>query len=226
MPLRATWILRQIGHLYQIEKQLRQAGAGPKLRAAQRASQAAPILARLHRVLNAWKTSGAHLPASSMGQAIDYALGQWDLLGRYLHDGRLEIDNNQVENAIRPTAVGKKFHTRSPFVPLSGGVRGPPNPTGQGDKGTSGMKFLAHGGGTDGVFDLVVVDFQTAVVEVAAEKVPLTQGVVDGLSHGAGRQVGAGGFPRVEHAVEPRKDGSGLAGTLGGAQLGAGAGLA
>ena len=43
-----------------------------------------------------------------MGQAIDYALGQWDLLGRYLHDGRLEIDNNQVENAIRPTAVGKK----------------------------------------------------------------------------------------------------------------------
>ena len=101
-------ILRQIGHLYQIEKQLRQAGAGPKLRAAQRASQAAPILARLHRVLHAWKTSGAHLPASSMGQAIDYALGQWDLLGRYLHDGRLEIDNNQVENAIRPTAVGKK----------------------------------------------------------------------------------------------------------------------
>jgi transposase len=108
VPLRATWILRQIGHLYQIEKQLRQAGAGPELRAAQRASQAAPILARLHRVLNAWKASGAHLPASSMGQAIDYALGQWDLLGRYLHDGRLEIDNNQVENAIRPTAVGKK----------------------------------------------------------------------------------------------------------------------
>ena len=56
-------------------------GAGPELRAAQRASQAAPILARLHRVLNAWKTSGTHLPASSMGQAIDYALGQWNLLG-------------------------------------------------------------------------------------------------------------------------------------------------
>ena len=86
--------------------------------------------------------------------------------------------------------------------------------------------FLAHGGGTDGVFDLVVVDFQTAVVEVAAEQIPLAQGVVDGLSHGAGRQVGAGGFPRVEHAVEPREDGSGLAGTVGGAQLGAGAGLA
>jgi hypothetical protein len=73
---------------------------------------------------------------------------------------------------------------------------------------------------------LVVVDFQTAVVEVAAEQIPLAQGVVDGLSHGAGRQVGAGGFPGVEHAVEPREDGSGLAGTLGGAQLRAGAGLA
>jgi hypothetical protein len=63
-----------------------------------------------------------------MGQAIDYAFGQWDLLGGYLHEGRLEIDTNQVEpersgdslpkaarrasaarqNAIRPTAVGKK----------------------------------------------------------------------------------------------------------------------
>lgn len=106
VPLRATWILRQIAHLYHLEQQLRDGCAGPKLRAAHRASQAAPILARLHRVLRAWKTSGDHLPASSMGQAIDYALGQWDLLGGYLHDGRLEIDNNQVENAIRPTAVG------------------------------------------------------------------------------------------------------------------------
>jgi transposase len=128
VPLRATWILRQIGHLYHLEQQLRDSGAGPELRAAHRASQAAPILARLHRVLHAWKTSGAHLPASSMGQAIDYAFGQWDLLGGYLHEGRLEIDTNQVEpersgdslpkaarrasaarqNAIRPTAVGKK----------------------------------------------------------------------------------------------------------------------
>jgi hypothetical protein len=66
--------------------------------------------------------------SSRPGQAMDHALGQWDLLGRYLHDGRLEIDNNQVEpersghslptaarrvsaarqNAIRPTALGKK----------------------------------------------------------------------------------------------------------------------
>jgi hypothetical protein len=43
-----------------------------------------------------------------MGKAISYALGQWDGLVVYLGDGRVEIDNNTVENAIRPTAVGKK----------------------------------------------------------------------------------------------------------------------
>ena len=107
-PLRATWILRQIGCLYRLEQKMREAGAGPNLREALRASQAVPIVARLHRALTALKNSGAHLPASSMGQAIDYALGQWELLVRYLKDGRVEIDNNLVENAIRPTAVGKK----------------------------------------------------------------------------------------------------------------------
>ena len=43
-----------------------------------------------------------------MGAAIDYALGQWPALSTYLSDGRVEIDNNLVENAIRPTAIGKK----------------------------------------------------------------------------------------------------------------------
>jgi len=107
-PLRATWILRQIAHLYHLERQMRESGVGPNLRAAHRASHSNLIVRRIHRVLSAWKTSGAHLPASSMGQAIDYTLGQWELLVRYLHDGRAEIDNNLVENAIRPTAVGKK----------------------------------------------------------------------------------------------------------------------
>ena len=47
-------------------------------------------------------------PQSPLGQAIDYALGQWITLEVYLRDGRIEIDNNLCENAIRPTAVGKK----------------------------------------------------------------------------------------------------------------------
>ena len=43
-----------------------------------------------------------------MGKAIDYTLTQWRMLTVYLEDGRVEIDNNPVENAIRPTAIGKK----------------------------------------------------------------------------------------------------------------------
>ena len=54
------------------------------------------------------KSSGRHLPQSLLGQALDYALGQWSTLTVYLADGRVEIDNNLVENAIRPTAIGKK----------------------------------------------------------------------------------------------------------------------
>jgi hypothetical protein len=48
------------------------------------------------------------LPQSFLGDAIDYALGQWPTLQVFLGDGRMEIDNNLVENAIRPTALGKK----------------------------------------------------------------------------------------------------------------------
>jgi transposase len=43
-----------------------------------------------------------------MGVAIAYTLNLWPLLGVYLDDGRVEIDQNLVENAIRPTALGKK----------------------------------------------------------------------------------------------------------------------
>jgi len=54
------------------------------------------------------KASGRQLPQSPLGSAMDYALGQWRTLEIYLADGRVEIDNNLVENAIRPTAIGKK----------------------------------------------------------------------------------------------------------------------
>jgi transposase len=107
-PQHAGFILRQIQHLYIIEKQLRETRAGPRLREAVRASQSRPIQARIHSLLVRLKLSKCHLPRSSMGQAIDYALAQWPMLSVYLGDGRIEIDNNLVENAIRPTAIGKK----------------------------------------------------------------------------------------------------------------------
>jgi transposase len=54
------------------------------------------------------KLSRRHLPQSAMGKAIDYTLTMWPVLLVHLEDGRIEIDNNPVENAIRPTTVGKK----------------------------------------------------------------------------------------------------------------------
>jgi len=43
-----------------------------------------------------------------LGQAIDYTLKRWDALTCFIADGDLEIDNNLIENAIRPSALGKK----------------------------------------------------------------------------------------------------------------------
>jgi len=107
-PRTAGWIIRQIAHLYRVEKTLRRKHAGPRLRAAVRAHQSRPLVTRLHRALTRLKLSRRHLPQSLLGQAIDYTLSQWPALCHYLQEGRIEIDNNLVENAIRPTAIGKK----------------------------------------------------------------------------------------------------------------------
>jgi transposase len=66
------------------------------------------VLRRLHRALVRLQDRHRFLPRSLMGKAITYALAQWSSLLLFLEDGRLEIDNNLVENAIRPTAIGKK----------------------------------------------------------------------------------------------------------------------
>jgi hypothetical protein len=107
-PRTAGWIMRQIQNLYQIEARLRERRAGPKLRLAMRASESRPIVDRIEKALIRLKSSKRYLPQSLLGGAMDYALGQWTALRVYLEDGRVEIDNNLVENAIRPTAVGKK----------------------------------------------------------------------------------------------------------------------
>jgi transposase len=105
-PRTAAWLLRQVGHLYQIERELRAKKAGPRLRAAERAAQSAMILRRIHTAMK--RIRPRHLPQSAMGRAITYALEQWPALERFVGDGQIEIDNNGVENAIRPSAIGKK----------------------------------------------------------------------------------------------------------------------
>ena len=105
---RAGWILRQIQLLYRIEKRLRESRAGPRLREAIRGSQSRMIFDRLWKAVHRFKKSRKHLPKSLMGRALDYALNHQAELGVYLENGLVEIDNNLVENAIRPTAIGKK----------------------------------------------------------------------------------------------------------------------
>jgi transposase len=107
-PRTAGWLLRQIQNLYRVEAKLREQKAGPRLRATVRAHQSRPIVQRFQRALIQLRSSRRHLPQSLLGSALDYALGQWPSLEVYLNDGRIEIDNNLVENAIRPTALGKK----------------------------------------------------------------------------------------------------------------------
>ena len=103
---RVAWIVRQIAHLYGVEKQLRETRAGPRLREARRVAEAMPVLKRLHKAME--RIASKVLPRSGFGGALAYALNHWETLIRYVEDGRLEIDNNLIENAIRPTALGKK----------------------------------------------------------------------------------------------------------------------
>lgn len=103
---RAAWYIGQIAHLYRIEKQLRAKKAGARLRQAVRASESRMILCRLKKALD--RLQPKVLPKSLLGTAVSYTLNLWDGLLGYVEHGEVEIDNNLIENAIRPTAIGKK----------------------------------------------------------------------------------------------------------------------
>ncbi len=103
---RAAWMLSQMQQLYQLERQAREGGLSHDERYRLRQEFAPPILT----AMKTWLDQQARevLPKSKIGQAIDYTLGQWPKLERYISDGRFEIDNNWIENVIRPVALGRK----------------------------------------------------------------------------------------------------------------------
>jgi transposase len=105
---RSGWIIRQIQLLYRIERRLQNCRAGPRLRQAVRNSESRPIINRIQKAIYRSKASQRHRPTSLMGEAMGYALGQWDQLKVFLDHGVVEIDNNLCENAVRPTAIGRK----------------------------------------------------------------------------------------------------------------------
>jgi len=102
----AAWFVYQIGLLYDVERALREQKAGPALRQAMREWQAQLILKRLRGAMELMRRKT--LPQGLLGQAIDYTLKRWEALTRFVDDGKLEIDNNLIENAIRPSALGKR----------------------------------------------------------------------------------------------------------------------
>lgn len=103
---RATHVLTSMQGLYAIERKAREEGYSYEQRKVLRQQEARPILDEL----KAWllKNRDQVLPKSSIGEAITYACNRWKYMERYLDDGKLEIDNNLVENAIRPVAIGRK----------------------------------------------------------------------------------------------------------------------
>lgn len=92
--------------LYDIEKQAREANLLPDARYQLRLNKAPPIIADFKCWLDRHLTKTSE--ASKIGKAIRYALNNWLALTSYLQAGHLEIDNNAVENRIRPFAVGRK----------------------------------------------------------------------------------------------------------------------
>ncbi len=100
----ARLMIGQIAKLYQVETRLRE---NPELDRRQvRQKESVPVLENIKATL--LRSRASHLPKSLTGKAIDYALARWEQLVIYTEHTELEIDNNLVENAIRPTAVGKK----------------------------------------------------------------------------------------------------------------------
>jgi len=96
--------LDRIGALYAVEAEI--GGRPPDERRRVRQARASPLLAALKSWLDA--TRARLSGKSELAGAMRYALSRWEALTRYADDGRLDIDNNAAERAIRPLALGRK----------------------------------------------------------------------------------------------------------------------
>lgn len=105
---RAKTVLEKTQLLYHVEEYARLEKYTPEQRFVFRKEHALPVMKDLKQYLTEELAKPDVFPKSPMGKAINYALNRWKYLERYLEDGRFEIDNNLVENAIRPVAIGRK----------------------------------------------------------------------------------------------------------------------
>ena len=105
-PKLAAHALGQIQALYALERTYREEGLSAEARAARRTAEARPLFEALRH----WVTEEfqRNLSTEAIGKALHYAHNELPQLEVYLSDGRVEIDNNLIENAIRPLALGRK----------------------------------------------------------------------------------------------------------------------
>jgi transposase len=100
----ATEALARIAAIYKVEAGIR--GHPPDARRQVRQEQSRPLVEALRVWLD---LQLARLPGRSrLAEAVRYALGRWTALGRFLDDGRIDLDTNPVERAIRPVSLGRK----------------------------------------------------------------------------------------------------------------------
>jgi transposase len=97
-------MVRRIDALYTIERENKT--RSPDERATERRERALPLLDQL--IERAYALQNQTLPSGKLGEALAYLTKQWTKLSRYVEDGRLEIDTNLAENAIRPFARGRR----------------------------------------------------------------------------------------------------------------------
>jgi transposase len=104
-PLESAFVLAKFRQLYDIEDQAKE--MSPEDRLALRQSAAAPVWAELEEWLDSEAAAGA-LPKSLLAKAAGYLRNQWDPLQTYLTDGRVPLDNNDVEQLMKQVALGRK----------------------------------------------------------------------------------------------------------------------
>lgn len=107
----AQQVVQLMGKLYELEKKLKEKNASVDTIYKERQQFAKPMLIELKKLLD--ESQFKVLPKSPLGKAVFYATTHWNSLCRYLDDGRLEIDNNRSERAIKPFVIGRKnwlFH--------------------------------------------------------------------------------------------------------------------
>ena len=100
----ASEALEHIAALYAVEKDIRGRGADERRTVRQQKSQ--PLVDALEPWLRA--KLGLISQKSKLAEAIRYALSRWEVLTRFIDDGRIELDNNTVERSIRPIALNRK----------------------------------------------------------------------------------------------------------------------